>query len=116
MTESTSASTRCGAAWSVSAASRSRTRSDAGVSAITSNSALASTTSIGPLAAQVVECLDDIVPIDLRRPPPSAREPFLDGGARSQTRRLLAQQFRNRHAGGSRAAREPGIDVVVDIA
>src|SRR6185436_8606077 len=76
----------------------------------------ASTTNIGPRAAEFVERRLDLGATDRGRASARARQPRLDGGARGQACGLGPQQLRNADAGLSGASDQARVDVVVEVA
>src|SRR5581483_2477657 len=112
---STSASTRCGAAWSSSAASLALTSSAEVPSTRTSYRQDASTTSIRPVPSELVEGLNDVGRRNPGGPAAGALKPLGHAGARRQARGFPSEELRNAQAGLRGAPDQGGIDLVVDV-
>jgi hypothetical protein len=116
MTLNTSTSMTCGAAWSSSAARRARMASACSVPVRTSNRHDASTTSIGPRPAVLIQRGPHFGSIDTRRAPPRALEPSGYRRARCNPRGFRPHQLGHAHAGLSGAPHQAGVHVVVEVA
>src|SRR5947199_1308432 len=75
----------------------------------------ASTTSIGPRSAKLIECCQNVGVIDVGGSAPRASEPFLHRRPTREAGRLSSKELRNRQAGLDRPTPERGVDVVVEV-
>ncbi len=82
----------------------------------TSNKQEASTTSIGPRAALLVERCHDLEPPQRRGASPRALEPLLHAGPCDEARSLTSQQLRHADPGLGGASDQARVDIVVEVA
>src|SRR3954447_4754515 len=87
-----------------------------GVSATTSKSALASTTSTWPLTAHIVQRVEHLLARDAGGPTTRALQPFIDGGTAGETSGLPPQEIGDRQTRLRGARREGRVDLIIDVA